>query len=266
MKPLKVFLALPSYTGRRYNTSAIVAAHECPGPFSSVRVADFGGNASLLAYAFNRLWAKALTARRKEGFTHFCMLHDDVKPLERTWLRDLAGIMERTGAQALSVVLPMKEHWKAPVPDIVSTALDTTQEGDDWPGCAHFSLRQLEEDFPKTFTVPNLLINTGLLLIDLRESWVEDVYFQTRECMNVNDKGEFSPLSIGEDYELSRELTARGVPVWVTRLIPAVHYGVTCWANSSRWQPSTERGRAIAECDERVQAIYRAAKAAALSG
>lgn len=261
--PLKLLLALPSYSGRAYNLKSVLNAQERHTPFAGIRV-SYSKGSSLLCYAFNQLWAKALNARRKEGFTHFCLLHDDVSPQGPTWVTDLYRIMERTRATVLSVVMPMKSYPRNPIPDAVSTALDTTRPTDEWTSSALFTLSQLERDFPPTFTVPNLLINTGLLLIDLRASWVEDVYFQTHEAMFLSPEGEFSAGSVGEDFAFSRELNARGVPLWVTREIPGLHYGIGCWANSSAWRPeSAAHMPTIEEGDEHVQGVYREARTTA---
>src|SRR5690242_4216275 len=113
VSPLNLFLALPSYTAQRYNAMAMITAKDYHAPFAGVHLAQSRGN-SLLCSAFNGLWAQALTMRRTKGITHFALLHDDVVPIERTWLTDLYRVMDRTGAKVLSVVSPMKAHSRAP--------------------------------------------------------------------------------------------------------------------------------------------------------
>src|SRR5678816_3607138 len=63
--------------------------------------------ASLLCYNFNALLATALNARSsdpaKPGITHFLLLHDDVRPMERHWARQMFDEMQAHNLGALGV-------------------------------------------------------------------------------------------------------------------------------------------------------------------
>src|SRR6266581_4635118 len=67
----------------------------------------YGGDA-FLARNFNAAWCGALNTRSKYKWTHFCMIHADVLPHLDCWLDVLVLELERSGADLLSVVLPIK--------------------------------------------------------------------------------------------------------------------------------------------------------------
>jgi hypothetical protein len=216
-----LFLALPTYNGDRSNASALVAAIRNPGPFRNVHLEDEGS--SFLAWTFNRMWAKALNSRRS-GVTHFLMLHADVYPHSKTWVADLYGIMERLQAEVVSLILPMKDAR-----GLTTTALD---EGDG--RVRRLTLREVEARDP-SFTDPALLVNTGMVLVDLRRPWVESVYFDVSSCLSMNESGEYFAVCESEDWFFSRQARAAGIALWATRELRATHYGRCPYPNFGGW-------------------------------
>jgi hypothetical protein len=217
-----LFLALPTYNGERSNASAIVAAVRNPGPFQNIRTEDSGS--SFLTHTFNGMWAKALNARA-EGVTHFLMMHSDVYPHSLTWIQDLFAIMERMNAQLLSVVLPMKD----------ARGLTTTALEDELRGARRLTMREIEARDP-TFTDPELLVNTGLMLVDMREPWVESMYFDMQSGIARGLTGAFVVCQAdSEDWVFSRLARSAGVQLWATRELRATHYGRCPFPNFGGW-------------------------------
>lgn len=220
--PCDLFLAVPTYDGTRHNASAIVNATMHRGPFRGIRADDSGG--SLLTLNFNRMWANALNAR-EVGVTHFLMLHSDVYPHPATWVADLFAVMERVEAQVLSAVLPIKDAR-----GVTSTAIERSNI---WAP-QRITLRELEAQ-PPTFTHPGLLVNTGMMLIDMREPWVEKVYFDVNNRIGKNDSGVFYAAAEAEDWFFSRRAREQGARIFATREIAATHYGRGEFPNFGAW-------------------------------
>lgn len=64
---------------------------------------------SLLNLAFNKHWANAMNAMRAGiALSHFAMQHDDIRPTPG-WADVLIDEMERTGADVVSAVVPIKD-------------------------------------------------------------------------------------------------------------------------------------------------------------
>ena len=186
----KLFLALPSYGFQRYNTNPILQALVGPKTFDEVIPEQC--ESSLLAHGFNTLWAHAL-ALRPQGLTHFLMLHADIVPVDVGWLNQLHQEMIRVGAQVLSVVVP----YKGPQ-GLTTTAVDP-------PPVRRFTMKEIMAQ-PETFTHPDLLLNTGLMLVSLQEDW-----------------------------GFSRQARRLGVPLWATRKVRLTHVGIAHFPNFQDW-------------------------------
>lgn len=219
---LRLFLALPSYDGSRYNGTAVGYALHHRGPFKDVTVEDAGS--SLLASNFNHMWARALNARH-EGITHFLMVHADVVPHAARWLEALAEVMQRARAEVLSVVIPIKDER-----GLTSTAI----EGPTKWNPRRLTMTELQGQLP-TFTHPALLVNTGLLLVDMRRPWVERVHFSINDEMARDDSGRFYARTEPEDWFFSRRAREQGVALYATREIAVTHMGRAGYTNSGAW-------------------------------
>ena len=214
---MKVFAGLPTYNGERWNGRAMAALHT-----SNVCMGSIDVSSSLLTFAFNQCWAAALN-ERKRGATHFLMLHADVVPTDPNWLTQLLlEVTFRPEIQILSVAVPIKSSSGR-----VSCALESDDAWDP-RGLTQADLLAREV----TWTDPGLLVNTGLLLVDLRQPWVEQVRFTVHDRL-VQVEGEWRAQVFSEDWDFSRQARALGVDSWVTRRIGVVHMGVHGW--SSPW-------------------------------
>jgi hypothetical protein len=220
---LKLFLALPNYGHQRWNLLPIIRAPG--GGFSGFHeVVAEELSSSLLANGFNTLWARAL-AERKHGLTHFLLLHSDVVPWDDDWLSQLYQEMVRVGAQVLSAVVPLKD-----LRGVTSTAID----GTPLRSLRRFTMKEIMAQ-PDTFTHPDLLVNTGMLLVDLREDWVEQIYFTIKDAIIKAADGSYTTLAESEDWNFSRQVRRLGVRLWATRKVRLTHVGEVPFKNFTVW-------------------------------
>ena len=215
---VKVLAGLPSYDGQRWNGSAISTLHRAG-------VDTFEESRSLLANVFNRCWVEALN-RRKSAFpvTHFLMLHADIIPTATDWFEQLWQEFNANKCKVLSVAVPIKTEA-----GLTSTALES---GNLWRP-RRLTMTEIL-DRPVTWTASDLLVNTGLMLVDFREPWVEKI------CFTVNDEiheenGTWVAEVEPEDWHFSRQCRDLGVSVWVTRRVAVAHVGNKAWGNDSKW-------------------------------
>ncbi len=193
---------------------------------------------SLLACGFNRLYATALNQRPK--CTHFLLLHADVVP-ENGFVKALHAEMERTGAGILSTVLPLKDNR-----GLTSTGL-MAEYGRPFrrrrvtmTELAHLPQTFGGRDVARLFghgemADPVLLVNTGLMLIDLRIPQAEQYYFEITDRIVRNADGSFQAEVDPEDWHLSRMAHEAGVRVLATKTVKARHAGRAFFPNFSVW-------------------------------
>lgn len=229
---MMLFTALPTYDRSRVNLFPILDLAQTLGD----NVYLYEGASSFLTAAFNLAWVEALNLRETKKLTHFLLLHADVVPLGPAWINVLLDEMERVDAKVLSLILPIKDGR-----GLVSTALDN---GDMTP--RGFTTAQIQ-NMPETFTHPDLLVNSGCLLVDFREPWVEQICFDVNNAIvKKNEYGKFEVKSEPEDYHFSRQCKRLGVPVYATRKVKAHHVGNFKYPNDQVWgqdvdEPSPSR-------------------------
>ena len=221
-KLTSVFLGIPSYDGRIHNglVSAIFGA-AAEGVLGKIQIQSF----SWLTRNFNDLYAAALNAKR-EGITHFCMLHDDVVPERAGWLDKMLAIMLKHDASMLAVVIPLKDEK-----GLTSTAIDIPKGG------TRFRRLTLKEVYKKdpTFTQPDILLNTGLMLIDLQKPWAEKLSFGFEDGIGLDKDGKFKAFGTPEDWLISRRAKMMGAKIYATREVEVTHIGGGKWSNASPW-------------------------------
>ncbi len=193
---------------------------------------------SLLPDAFNALMVEALNYRdpeTDESPTHFVMLHGDIAP-ENWWLDTMLEEIERTGVGILSAVVPIKSLEL----DDTSTAVGRLNK--------RFSkfqrmttadtLKLPETFFPSDVCEGNdrLLLNTGLMVVDLRQDWVRPWFatggfrFET-DCWQT-ENGTWRHLTLPEDWLFSFDAQEKyGVKVAATTKVRVIHYGEAGFAN-----------------------------------
>ena len=212
----RVFIALPHYgTGVACTRALVEAQRRHPDwPLSMVE-RQFSG----LTENFNALVCEMLTWRHRARFTHFLMVHADVRPAGDDWLGTLISEMARVDADVLSVVIPLKAAG-----GLTSTALDT----DPWQP-RRLTLSEVRER-PVTFTDDALLVNTGLMLWRIGD-WCEHVHFRVRDAI-VHEGGQWRAKFAPEDWEFSRDARALGLKLFATTAIGVEHVGAQVWARA----------------------------------
>lgn len=240
---MTILIGVPTYddTIKAGLSSAIMTEGGRPGcpPYTVAYKAS-----SLLAFAHNALLCLALNNR--PAITHLLLNHADVIP-EPGYIGTLYDEMQRTGAGVVSVVLPLKD-----TKGLTSTAFLPDIDTAWLPGPRTYKRRRLTmheaEQMPETFDVhdlaaafesdaskPALLVNTGLMLIDVTQPWAECVHFEINDTINRNAQGLFIADVEPEDWHFSRQLAQLGVTVVATRKIKAKHVGRANFPNSGAW-------------------------------
>src|ERR1700756_1644190 len=128
-----IAIATPGYSPSVVGDVAVLGA----GSSTNFSVARWKAAGSLLACCHNQLWARALNERKK-GITHICFLHSDVEPMNPDWLKVLYHEMVVTGADVISAIIPIKDHF-----GVTSTAFDIPENR--W-GPARITLKQVNEE------------------------------------------------------------------------------------------------------------------------
>jgi len=185
---------------------------------------------SLAIRAFNILWSQALNARSEHAITHAAMLHDDVVP-DDGWLDVLLEEMERTGADMVSAVVPIKSGH-----GLTSTAVDA--DGAPWI-VKRLTMAEVC-NLPETFGLEDvgygsqLLLNTGLWVCRFTEEWVEQVAFKDHARIVKLPNGEYQSQDISEDWCWSRQLNDLGLKLMATRKV-GLHHERQEFHNRSPW-------------------------------
>jgi len=235
VEPTKILLGMPNSGHVATQTAVAGMMHPAGAPGVSVEVMPH--QTSLLASGFNYLWASAL----ERGFTHFAMLHSDIKP-ERNWLDMLLSELQRTAADLVSAVAPIKDER------------GLTSTGIAHPTIWYSPLRRLTMrevmGLPATFDAADagypghaLLINTGCWLADLRNpKWRETddegclkIYFMIRDRIRKGKDGKLRCNTQSEDWFFSARMFENGLKAMATRKVQLGHYSDFPWPNYSAW-------------------------------
>lgn len=223
---MRLAVAIPCYSPGTVNALSLLHIQACA---KVERIGPRMPTGSLLALSHNLGWFWAVNNRERFGFTHLLMMHSDVEPIGTDWFDRLAAQMEVSGAEAISAIIPIKDHR-----GLTSTALDTN------PWRPYRITQKQAQELPLTWTCGNLLINTGLLLVDLSKPWVEKICFTINDRVTRDDAtGEFIPEVQSEDWDFSRQLWRMGVPYFATRAVRVLHHGWQNWDSEATW------GRAV---------------------
>lgn len=228
-----LFIANPSPDRQLYNTSAQLIAHS-----GVKRKTIHGENAgSIVTHNFNQLWVAALNLRKTQGVTHFLLWHADIRPLGQDWLDNMFAEMEANQADVLSAIVPIKDDR-----GLTSTAFDLG----DWKAARLTQKQVWGKNIPDTWTADNLLVNTGLMLVDFRKPWVEKI------CFTINDKivyenGVWQAYCESEDWNFSRQCHKLGVRLFATRKIITEHNGIKAFRSDAIWGQEVDRQAGVVE-------------------
>lgn len=181
---------------------------------------------SLLCANFNSLWSECLN-RRREGITHFAMLHPDVTPAP-SWLAVMLAEMHEHGADLVSAVIPLKDR----------RGLTSTVVQQFWGEMRRLTLREAHAQ-PKTFDLQTVgymadgcrvLVNTGCWVMDLRtlsDDFIQkhQLWFEERNRLTVDAQGNFREEHLTEDWIFSMRCCDAGLKVMATTAVVVTHEG-----------------------------------------
>jgi hypothetical protein len=209
---------------------------------------------------FNVLLALALNAAKQEQITHFAMLHADISP-EEWWLDILLAEMDATGADAISVAVPIKDQRGV-------TSCGIGDPACNWHPLKRFTMEELyaEKDgtpvLPETFNAEDagypgytLLHNDGCILLDLRK----ELFHRTNEANELIAyfafpkrivrlvNGELLAEGESEDWYFSRMLHELGAKTFITRKVRLQHEGTFSYPNTGPWGVYDEGDEATEE-------------------
>lgn len=234
-EPFCCFLGMPRHHGGESGAYRGLYHHAAKaGAGRKLVIGEF--TASLLAFGFNSLWHQAAAAAPQHGITHFAMLHADIEP-QPWWVDVLHEEMDRTGADILSVVVPIKSPE-----GVTSTAIGDWH--DEWAQPRRLTMREVVQ-LPETFSANDascgvghpsgpLLVNTGCWMAR-RGVWWSDVCFTIRDRIAIAPDGRPMPQVIPEDWGFSRWAHQRGLKVMATRKVQLQHVGPWAWSNTHAW-------------------------------
>ncbi len=189
---------------------------------------------SLLPDSFNSLLCMALNGDGEEKPTHFVMLHGDIAP-QNCWLSMMLDEAERIDADILSAVIKIKTEKE----DKTSTAIGVLDGR--YSKFRHISSEEAAQ-LPPTFTAKDigegtLLVNTGLMVIDLRKPWVTEWFksggFRLESHAWQEESGEWKALCLPEDWLMSWDAQTKfgAKVVAATTKVRAIHFGETGFEN-----------------------------------
>ena len=219
-KPV-VVIGVPSHDGTMClgGANALIDAATC-----GIDVGFQFLTGSFLTKSFNELLCNALNNREKYGFTHFLLLHADIAVKTRNWVGKMLELMDANQADVISAVSPIKSDL-----GVTSTGIEL---GDPFP-IKRFTMKELSE-MSKTFTHEKIMINTGVMLVDIRKPWIEKARFTIEDEILKKD-GVFSPRSLSEDWHFSRMARGLGAKLFATTEIELDHWGVKSFSNQGVW-------------------------------
>lgn len=218
VKP-RVFIFTPT----RGNGNLLAARSQCYfSTKGAIHKVPAIGTGSILTFNFNQAWAQALNYYRVGALEYFLIHHDDIEVQTMGWVDIMVDEMKRVGAAVLSAVVAIKDGS-----GLTSTAIEQV---DPW-NPRKLTLQELRE-YPDTFTDRGLLVNTGLMLIDLsRPEWHRvgsdgglQHLFVNQDRIAEKD-GEYIAATWPEDWEFSRRCNLSGIPVYATKKIRCKHWG-----------------------------------------
>lgn len=200
------------------------------------------GHESRLTMNFNRCWRLALD-KKDPPLTRFVMLHADVWPVTPGWVDVMEAERARTGADVLSVVLPVKaQDFSQPS----STMLENWRTG---------QARRLTiaETLANTLRTPTfdaadlghpdcrLLMSTGLWIADFTKPWREKVWFEVRDRIVRRPDGTHTEEQVEEAWTFSHKLYDLGLTIKASHCVSARHIGECGFPNDQPGATAAEQ-------------------------
>lgn len=232
-----IYLAIPNSGTIDHG---LIAATHMSSQNHSVQVCPRSN--SCLAHNFNMSWCHALNLRKEKSITHFAMLHSDVVP-EPWWLDTLMDELERTGADVVSCVVPIKDDRGLTSSGIGS--LDTWDVYRSTMTEVHalpetYSLTMMGGDPYKNY----LAANVGCWVCRWDGSWEEKFSrrggFRVLTTIVQHADGNYRASFFPDDWDFSRWGHLNGLKVMNTRKVKLSHNGNIAYRNDFAWGQETE--------------------------
>lgn len=233
-----VYLACPQHSrtidiGAALGMLALASRGE-----GGIKVFPRAHKSSVAPQAFNHLLAEACHLRDERGVTHFAMIHSDVEP-EPYWLDKMLSIMTERQADVVSAVVAIKDRHGL-------TSTGGIGRSDPSRLTRRLTLTEAHQ-LPETFDgreLPwpdhRLVVNTGLMLCDLRRPWFEpddDARLPVRfryESEIVYRDGRYYANAEPEDWLFSQDVENAGGRLVATRGVAVSHWdGGTRYPNDA---------------------------------
>lgn len=207
----------------------LYAQQRCPQIEGNLELMKFTGSG--ITQNHNMGLCEAINRFYKGQLTHALFMHSDVQPQGPEWLSLLIEQFELSRADLLGCFIPMKNPL-----GLTSTAWDT-----DYWRPQRVTLHQAKR-LPVTWTADNLLLNTGLLLVDLAKLADLDPppYFTFRDRIVRKRSGEWTWGFVGEDWDFSRQCRNAGLRLCVTRVLNIHHAGHQLYPSAPAWGESSD--------------------------
>ncbi len=222
-QPPSVYIALPNYDGKSH------VQQNAPIYWSGLKdgvqlITNY--QSSILTSCFNYLLCDALNNRgAPHHITHFLMVHADIVP-NHGFVKIMLAEMRRHKCDVLSAISPIKD---------ANGYTSTGYNLDDSPWeVKRWTMKEIYA-MPPTFTHPDIVVNTGLMLIDLRAPWVEKIFFHMEDEIIKDKDGKFHMRVQPEDWNFSYRARKLGAKIYATRRVHIKHQGEASYYNDSPW-------------------------------
>lgn len=196
---------------------------------------------SMLPLSFNMLWCDAWNKRKEHGLTHFCMVHSDVAPLDKGWLRTTHEEHAKAGADITANVIALKDERAQSSTAVMNV---NTRE------MRKLTLDECHGAGKKTFNINDigfpghcLLLNTGCWICNLSDKpgfgsekpWFKRMCFRFHDHIIENDDDTLTPACVGEDWLFSIDAWRMGLKTFATTSVVIEHQGVYQYPNIAGW-------------------------------
>jgi len=254
--PNRVLIAVPYYTSIEPPLMQTLEIATSP----AVQTTRMLSAQAYIAYNFNRCWCMALNNQlvcpncnwhgstidrtcykcgnpADQYVTHFVMIHADVEVIDNFWADTMISELEKTGADVLSIVLPIKSQH-----GLTSTARRHSKSRE----VRRFTMREIWNMKEQTFDGHSLnesydlLVSSGLWVASFQDSWVQRVHFEVRDDIIKKADGSFEAVNLGEDWGFSRTLHALGRKIVASKCVKAHHWGKHGWPNYEIWGKASD--------------------------
>lgn len=226
-QPYNVFLAQPN-SGSVMPPCVSSLGNATAKHRTNLCLSQFGN----VAHNFNMMWCQCLNSRANEGFTHFAMLHADIR-ISPFWLDVLLDEMDRVGADVMSTVMAIKD----------ARGLTTTgiRYKGVW-GTRRFTMAEIM-DLPETFSIADtdspediLAVNTGAWVCRLPAGGWPNRFAGFTDKYEIRwYDGQAVAHFDSEDWLFSEWAAEQGLRVFATRKPEAYHIGAFEYGNSTKW-------------------------------